>query len=899
MRFKHYLNFLDLPNIGIIQIAETIGFDASSYKVKRDKKRFGRDIVIANEDTELIFTRSFFEELETSQILSNGEITNYASQGFDYLMDVFQNEGWESRIEYVLEKDGNTFVTGIFSYVTSVVEFDQIKVKIIQNTNRETIKRLEDTDIDVFSSVALDEREITPCTTTNILLKAKPIFQQSIWKSQENSVQAFATLNNFTSGKVLTSANNANITTKFEVKNTLSFLSTELNTNFAGELNTENFSYLYAQNLLTNVQIRITNIDASSSSQKVDVGGVITSASGYAKFVVRVGIDIDNIEDEYVLYSRTFTNTSSTVENLPTELSLVLPVIRVGYRLYIYAYCDADATFSSSPFINSYSTSLLINNLDIDITATSTAINTVVKGVRLIDLWKHNLKSIADVDLYAPDYDLGGEHYNNFAFNGLLLGQITDKPFYNKFKDLMNIADETCSDYQINENNVEILPYESFYNDIEMASFEELPAFDAQTKMNPIYALKTATFKYKKSSQDRETNGENSIDDVHTETQKFFSDKVDADLKVELNHIRSAFLIEEARQRAYDLEQSKSLENDDSLFLLDCVELAPSTKGGFGAVLLMRILDNGHLQILNNNLNGDGIPFNWNLLGFNVGSQFFINLGENVGTWHVVSIQNSVLELFPLTVSATFEGEAYIEMSWFFTDVTYTNRTNQGYTLIEGIDNPEDYSNLNYHWARNIQRWYPYLATATKFKPNGIIKTASFKTNGNLVTRKIGETQDVSDSASINNIDISQYKILNPFTHSVKVYADFDTITQLISDVQTVKGYVTVRLNDGRTIKGFINEMDYEWKSEELQLEIEEKFISDYMEITDGSIKLTGYDEKSYLKSFQITNNFVLLFDEYDIQLFPPVRFTLIKINGVLFTDLTAFSDALTDYINE
>lgn len=102
-----------------------------------------------------------------------------------------------------------------------------------------------------------------------------------------------------------------------------------------------------------------------------------------------------------------------------------------------------------------------------DLSYTATAIDTVVKGVRLIDLWKHNLKSIADVDLAAPDYDLGGEHYNNFAFNGLLLGQVIDKPFYNKFKDLMNIADETCSDYQINENNVEILPYASFYNDIK------------------------------------------------------------------------------------------------------------------------------------------------------------------------------------------------------------------------------------------------------------------------------------------------------------------------------------------------------------------------------------------------------------------------------------------------
>lgn len=879
MRFKHYLNFLDLPNIGIIQIAETIGFDASSYKVKRDKKRFGRDIVIANEDTELIFTRSFFEELETSQILSNGEITNYASQGFDYLMDVFQNEGWESRIEYVLEKDGNSFVTGIFSYATSVVEFDQIKVKIIQNTNRETIKRLEDTDIDAFSSVALDEREITPCTTTNILLKAKPVTQKSSWLMTEQRI-----IDNFEDYD----ANPYMNLNRYQIQNSFIPL-------FEREDNSieaiRNFRYLKAVNTLSNGN---GSIRCKATLQYRPNGNSDTIASFrliHARYLGEYSIGNPIVITE--IYRKQFEGGSDINFNIDDTFVFDLPPLVIGESLSIYW------TFSGASSGAIGNNKIIFDEYGMDLSYTATAIDTVVKGVRLIDLWKHNLKSIADVPLIAPEYDLGGEHYNNFAFNGLLLGQVTDKPFYNKFKDLMNIADETCSDYQINENNVEILPYASFYNDIEMASFEELPAFDAQTKMNPIYALKTATFKYKKSSQDRETNGENSIDDVHTETQKFFSDKVDADLKVELNHIRSAFLIEEARQRAYDLEQSKSLENDDSLFLLDCVELAPSTKGGFGAVLLMRILDNGHLQILNNNLNGDGIPFNWNLLGFNVGSQFFIDLGENVGTWHVVSIQNSVLELFPLTVSASFEGEAYIEMSWFFTDVLYTNRTNQGFALIEGIDNPEDYSNLNYHWARNIQRWYPYLATATKFKPNGIIKTASFKTNGNLVTRKIGETQDVSDSASINNIDISQYKILNPFTHSVKVYADFDKMTQLISDVQTVKGYVTVRLNDGRTIKGFINEMDYEWKSEELQLEIEEKFISDYMEITDGSIKLTGYDEKSYLKSFQITNNFVLLFDEYDIQLFPPVRFTLIKINGVLYTDLTTFSDALIDFINE
>ncbi|MEL2239358.1 hypothetical protein AAER74_27820, partial [Klebsiella pneumoniae] len=78
-------------------------------------------------------------------------------------------------------------------------------------------------------------------------------------------------------------------------------------------------------------------------------------------------------------------------------------------------------------------------------------------------------------------------------------------------------------------------------------------------------------------------------DDVHTETQKFISDAVNGSLKVELNHIRSAPLIEQARRRAFDNEQTTSLQNDDSLFFLDCIRLAPNTRNGFGSALAMQL----------------------------------------------------------------------------------------------------------------------------------------------------------------------------------------------------------------------------------------------------------------------------------------------------------------------
>lgn len=876
--FKHFLRFITLPDIGTIEIGEPIGFDKASYKVKQDDKRFGRDIIIANEDTELTFTRDFFEQLSITQILPNGEMINNASLGFDYLIDVFNNEGYEGKIEYIIQKDDVTFSTGIFSYSTAVVEFDNIKVKIIQNTNREIIKRLEDTDVDAFNATALDGRVITPCETTNILLKAKPIVQISEWvQTEERFIEATAVVKPF---------NQARQITQFGIENTLTSFTQEASS-FNGAMN--NFRYINAQNDLTQGSLVLTPDITFHYKQS---GGSSNSVAGFRlRYGIWFGDNFDLSQEFGTLYEKYLYGTATQNFILNEPITIPLNNILRSYNLSLFW----EVLYTS---VHLGRTTFDFKKSDLNVTYVSTAIDTVVKGVRLIDLVKHNVRSLADVSTIAPDYDVAGEHYDNFAFNGLLLGQITDKPFNNKFKDLIGFTDETCSDYQINPTTVEILPYSGFYQDELIAEFNELPSFSANTKFNKRYTLKTADFKYKRSSDNRETNGKNSIDDVHTETQKFITDTVDSNLKVEVSHIRSAFLIEESRKRAFDNEQTRSLQNDDNLFLLKCVPLAPSSQGSFGAVLLQQVdTTTNNLKILNNNADGDGIDFNWTLLGFGVGSTVFIDMGTNSGQYTVVSVTSTILELDKVIGVPIFTGEQFIKLRWFYTNVLYTNQTNEGYTLIEGVANPTDYSNLDYSWARNIQRWYPYLATSTKFKPNGIIKTASFKTNGLLVTQKTGETESLADSADINNALIASQKILNPQIHSVKVYAPFNEITTLITRVQNEKGYVKVNLNDGRTVKGYVKELDYSWIKEELDLDIEEKFEGDFMEITPTVITFPQYPEKNNIISFNINNNFVVLFTTNEVQLYPPVRFTKIKINGVQFTDITAFSDALTTFI--
>ena len=151
MTFNFQLDFISLPSVGSIVISEPVGFDKAGYKVTQDSSRFGRDVVKVCEDTELTFTREFFENLTVTQILPNGQMINHASLGFDFLLDIFQQNGWEGEVNISISNGTTIESLGILDMATAVVEFDMIKFKVIQNTNREIIKLLIDTDIYAFN----------------------------------------------------------------------------------------------------------------------------------------------------------------------------------------------------------------------------------------------------------------------------------------------------------------------------------------------------------------------------------------------------------------------------------------------------------------------------------------------------------------------------------------------------------------------------------------------------------------------------------------------------------------------------------------------------------------------------------------------------------------------------
>jgi hypothetical protein len=857
---KHYLNFI--KTVGLIEISEPFGFDGSTHKMEQSEF-YGRDVILGDEEIQLEINESHFEPLQFPQQLPNGVQFDYASQAFDYFIDVLKNEGWEAEIEYILEVDNVQFSKGIIDGLTAVVGYKTVKFNVIQNTKREMVKRRLDVVIDAFNDEDLDGNEIEPCEAINFLLKAKPIIQRSEWAAKEVSNKQDIN----TALQSISIVPLCDTLTSFGIKTSFAPFSSYLH---IFSYTTETLAQGIADTKIITAETELSFITVKAKN--VSFSGALSAVGSYCRVVARRFVAGDLVSLSNVTYTIPIVSGAFSVSNQDYEF--YFPLINQGESIQVCL----EFGFSSS-LLQSYNMRLFNYTCDsLVIETTSTSIDSVIKAVRFIDVLRHACLSTG-LDVDAPLFDVGGVHYDNFASNGYLLGQVTDKPFNNTLKDLLNVVREVNNGYQINEDNIEVLHHDDFYKNIEIGAFIEIANAQNQTEYNNDLALKTFEFNYKNSSKGRETNSEGSIDDVHGTTQWLYpSKKTDVNLKIELDHVRSAYLIEEQRRRVFDNQNTTSLSDDNKLFLIKGVSVAPSRRGSFTANLQMQTTAT-QIKIMANN-------FRWDLLGFQNGSLITLSGGENSGSFFVTEITPNILTCS--AIGLTFNGFSVVTFSYPINNVSYINQTKEGFALIEGIENADNYSNLEYSIGRNMKYWLSYLGSCGRYL-TGFVKNTLFEINGNLVTRKNTETVDVADSEPLDLEVIKEMRLYEPRIETVTVFADFDDATTLFERVATDKGYIRTMKVDGSVISGFPREMAYKWSTNELEMKLEPKKESEFYEI-----------DTNILDSFQINNNlFVSLYDVNDILLVTPLRFDKIKINGIVYDDEILFAEALTTAIDD
>ena len=863
--FTFYLNFKN-DTTGLVQITEPIKFDGASFTVEQDKGRYGRDISYGNEEVSLEFYGGTFD--------------NGLTMGLPQLLDYYKTYGFESEVEFILKQNGITFTVGILDFQMAKTDLlTYFECKVIQENNRAIINRRKEINTDVFSDKDLDLNDITPLTPVNILLKAKPVMQLSEWKSIGSN--SFS-VDSPDPTKPFCGFNLAQTNVSSGIENSLAFFD---NIVYSGTFaDFADFGIVSAVNRLNEINVKAT----------IDMTYTVTqgafASSGFMILYLCWGTTFDpsnTSTTRQIMYNDTWAVGVTKTVTINDTFDFTINEIESSGKIWMFWAASGNADCNVD-VVHRY--------FNVKVNVISTAIDSVIKGVRYIDLFKQNIKSISGLSIDAPRFDITGDFYEQFAFNGKLIRQFIDKPFYVNFKDLTEGLQEVNSDYQINDNNVFIGKYDDFYTNIDLGGYLQSPDSEFSASFNERYAINSFDYSYKTFEQNRDEA--NTVDGIHTNAQFLLPNKlVENTKKVEVNHIRDPFSIESARRQGVNTKESTSLDNDDKLFVIDVYPLPVNSIGGFGAKLLMRI--NGtELEILNNSLAGDGTPFNWTLLGFIIGSEFNILSGSNIGNYTVSSMNETNLKLTPIGFAPSFEGDSFIKVEYALDNVNYVNRTNQGFTEILNLASGDNFSNLRYSIKRNMNNWESYLKTASKYKPNGIIQKTFFKNNGLLSTKYESETIATIEGANINVTDLND-AILSPMFYKTKVVADFETVKTLLDNLEKQKGFIRIVDTNEAVIKLHPTKLDYEWVTNLLTIEGEKRNESDYVTIDTVGTALIKINEIGYSifilkrKWFKISGFFVTLYDLNSVPLINQTRFDKIKVNGVVYSDVVTLSDAL------
>ena len=399
-------------------------------------------------------------------------------------------------------------------------------------------------------------------------------------------------------------------------------------------------------------------------------------------------------------------------------------------------------------------------------------------------------------------------------------------------------------------------------------------------------------YKYKSFEQDRDES--NTIDAIHTSTQWLFPNKqVENNLKIEVDFVRDAFEIESSRRQGIYTKETTSLSNDDKVYIIDCIALAPNTRKSFTRVLQYQYSNNENtFKILSNGF------FNWTLLGFNVGNTIKVNGIDYV----VIDFEGTVITL-AYTGTSNDTGSEVFTIDYPLTNVGWQNRTNQEFNLIENIETGNNFSNLQYSIGHNLEYWYSYFKTACKYFPTGKIKNTYFKSNGEATTQ-FRSGAIIKENADILVANLGN-AILSTNIYTTKLVADYEDVLNVLELMENVNvdnsigGFIRVVDNEFRMAKIYPTKLTYKWSTAELDIVGEVKQDSEYLEITSTSSGLIIIDEVGYdtdiIKplSLRTEGNYIQILDSRGIALNNKIKFDKVRVNSNIFSNIVELSNEL------
>lgn len=754
---KFYLDFAVGNSSGAplqrYEIAEPTGFDASHFKLQQEDGRMGRDVFFAPVD------------LEFNPAIKVRGLTHE----FTRLVNTYTSRGFEGMVNFVIEVSSVEYVVGQLDFNDAVTDLTTYFIcKVIQEGLQAKIKRRADIKVDLFSDENIDGETISYLVPNEILLRAQPLFQESNWETPSEKTFQGADPPIYFNPAVLIS--DAGVDDTFSPYPGWIQLSSETEA-------LQDFKVIEASESITDATLTFSN--------------GAWDFTGSVAYVLRVrqGVDIATSELIY--------NEDMDVVETDFSASIEISELPVGEKLFVYFRAQALSaiTFTFTSF-------------DVNFTAISTSISSVINGVHLKDAMRQVIKSIAGTTVLAPRWDVDGEFYNQFVFKGNQVRQITDKPLTMSLNDILDYLPEVNADYKVLPDGTVFFGIEAdFYNTTtESGEFEMYPNAVFKKTTNPKYAVNRLSYEYSKFESGNNDLQQNSLEGIHTETQWSFENRmVENNKDIAVGFVRDAFLLEKVRKESIIVTEDAVTSEDDEIFILDCI-----VSDAVQFTEYMRINHDFNVSETVVRLFNDG-SFNFTLLGLQVGDIIGCSI-PYVASLEITEINERDLICDVISIDTPVEGIFLTDLGWTLADII-VNRTDEGFFNIQNTNLPNGFSNMLYSPRRNMIKYYgSFIKTASKFYPTGLVRNTFYK-NGGEIFFNFAEDGDfyVGQANGDIFVNIMPPAIVTPFLIETEVICTFSQFWSLVTSVREDDGYVTIKTNKGDDVRVYPQELDYDW----------------------------------------------------------------------------------------
>jgi hypothetical protein len=157
--------------------------------------------------------------------------------------------------------------------------------------------------------------------------------------------------------------------------------------------------------------------------------------------------------------------------------------------------------------------------------------------------------------------------------------------------------------------------------------------------------------------------------------------------------------------------------------------------------------------------------------------------------------------------------EIIITFDYILQGVPYINRTNEGFVVIEGVDNGQNYSNLMFSLKRIFNRHQQWWLNAGQFIVGKNINVQKIAINDKLRTQLTSQDLVIDNASFV----IVEGGFMSGFNLNCKVFTDFETAQNITNNRNK---FISVTLKNGVILNGWVIDFQYNFRSNTAMVDI-------------------------------------------------------------------------------